>query len=348
MAKELYRGITVPAGVVPNAIDAEYPTHYSDYGKGGWHEVDTIEEMYALTDTHKKSGMAVYVLATKELYILGEDGTWTLFSGSGGSGGDLSDYYTKTQTDSLLNDKASKEDIENINAQLTTKVDTTTFEDYKTDNNLAIENVRNDLTTTATEINEAIGELDTRVEDVASKLVGVYRWCGNVANKDALASIENPSVGDVYNDLSTGANYGWTGSEWDNLGATFDFDGYTKSEADELLAEKLDTDVVFQDGVFTVDSGNDSGVIATITNGGGEITNQSIDTISSKGSRIIVNSEGAYYVSGDADSEVTAEDEIATVRSVTNAIAEAIAEHNESSNAHTELISQISFKWDSI
>ena len=45
----------------------------------------------------------------------------------------------------------------------------------------------------------------------------VYKWKGSV---DAVADLplKDNELGDVYNVRSSGANYGWTGTEWDNLG----------------------------------------------------------------------------------------------------------------------------------
>lgn len=44
----------------------------------------------------------------------------------------------------------------------------------------------------------------------------IYRYRGSVATVEDLPA--NAQEGDVYNITSTGANYAWTGTEWDNLG----------------------------------------------------------------------------------------------------------------------------------
>jgi hypothetical protein len=42
-----------------------------------------------------------------------------------------------------------------------------------------------------------------------------------------LADITEKQAGDVYNVKDTGANYVWTGSDWDELGATVDLSEIT-------------------------------------------------------------------------------------------------------------------------
>ena len=52
---------------------------------------------------------------------------------------------------------------------------------------------------------------------IDSAISTVYKWQGSVNTVADLPSSGN-AVGDVYNVVSSGANYGWTGSAWDNLG----------------------------------------------------------------------------------------------------------------------------------
>lgn len=66
---------------------------------------------------------------------------------------------------------------------------------------------------------------------VDEKVSTVYRYKGNVANKDSLPA-DNNAVGDVWNAEDTGKNYVWTGSEWDDIGGVVDLTPYlTKSDA---------------------------------------------------------------------------------------------------------------------
>lgn len=53
-------------------------------------------------------------------------------------------------------------------------------------------------------------------------------------NYDSLPGSGN-AVGDTYNDNATGANYAWTGTEWDKLSETIDFSAYaTKEELEKI------------------------------------------------------------------------------------------------------------------
>ena len=60
--------------------------------------------------------------------------------------------------------------------------------------------------------------------EVNTKVTGVYKLKGSVANYAALPS-SGQIIGDVWNLVDTGANYVWTGNVWDELGATVDISG---------------------------------------------------------------------------------------------------------------------------
>lgn len=59
---------------------------------------------------------------------------------------------------------------------------------------------------------------------VKKRVANAYIYKGSVDTYDALPSGADP--GDVYNVKSNGANYAWTGTEWDELGATVNLAGY--------------------------------------------------------------------------------------------------------------------------
>ena len=63
-------GTNVASGIVPFTTEDEFPTHYSEYGKGGWREVQTIAERDSITTARRKIGMAVYVCETDKVYVL--------------------------------------------------------------------------------------------------------------------------------------------------------------------------------------------------------------------------------------------------------------------------------------
>ena len=82
-------GTNVASGIVPFTTEDEFPTHYSEYGKGGWREVTTIAERDSITTARRKLGMAVYVQETDKIYILKHgisNEYWVPISSSGGSG----------------------------------------------------------------------------------------------------------------------------------------------------------------------------------------------------------------------------------------------------------------------
>lgn len=71
-----------------------------------------------------------------------------------------------------------------------------------------------------------------------SDLTNVYTYKGSVATYASLPT-ENLSAGDVYNVESTGMNYAWTGTEWDDLGGSFEISTITNDQIDQLFAEPI-------------------------------------------------------------------------------------------------------------
>lgn len=68
-----------------------------------------------------------------------------------------------------------------------------------------------------------------------SEISTAYRYKGSVASVSNLPSTGN-TVGDVYNVEATDMNYAWTGSAWDQLGATFTITSITNVEIDTIMA----------------------------------------------------------------------------------------------------------------
>lgn len=73
------QGTNLAAAIAPFTTDDTYATHDSQYGKGGWHEVLTLEERDAIPEDRKRNGMAVFVVEEKKVYTLESDGSWTEF-----------------------------------------------------------------------------------------------------------------------------------------------------------------------------------------------------------------------------------------------------------------------------
>lgn len=71
-----------------------------------------------------------------------------------------------------------------------------------------------------------------------SEISSLYRPKGSVATYNDLPT--TAQIGDVYDVQSTGMNYVWTGSKWDELGAIIDLSPYyTKTEVDSALGGKV-------------------------------------------------------------------------------------------------------------
>ena len=81
-----------------------------------------------------------------------------------------------------------------------------------------------------------IGTVATQ-EWVNKKITNAYIYKGSVDTYDALPSGADP--GFVYNVRSNGANYAWTGTEWDELGATVNLDAYALKTDLNVKQDKL-------------------------------------------------------------------------------------------------------------
>lgn len=66
-------------------------------------------------------------------------------------------------------------------------------------------------------------------------LVGLYRYKGAVQEPADLPS--DAEVGDTYDVLSSGMNYAWNGTSWDNLGAIFQITPISDEEIDAIFDE---------------------------------------------------------------------------------------------------------------
>lgn len=73
---------------------------------------------------------------------------------------------------------------------------------------------------------------------VNNKIAAVYRYKGSISAYANLPTSGN-NVGDVYNIIDTGANYAWTGSEWDKLSETIDLSGYVNVTEFNALASRV-------------------------------------------------------------------------------------------------------------
>ena len=78
-----------------------------------------------------------------------------------------------------------------------------------------------------------------RAQELVESIGTVMRYKGSVADYAALQAIQNPTLGDTYNVLDTGANYSWDGSAWDEIGSAVDLSAYrTSADQDVIDATK--------------------------------------------------------------------------------------------------------------
>lgn len=128
-----------------------------------------------------------------------------------------------TETVTALQDQVTGIDTEvdgltsNLES-LTTKVDGID-EIVKTKaDQTALTTLENTVSSNKTEIEgkltTAKTELEEKIKDAVSSM---FKWKGEVENEEALKAIEEKVVGDVYNVKEDGANYVWSGEEWDKL-----------------------------------------------------------------------------------------------------------------------------------
>ena len=82
-------------------------------------------------------------------------------------------------------------------------------------------------------INEQREEIDNLAARIESALAGVLHYKGSVATYADLPA--DAEIGDVYNVIDTGANYAWTGSEWDELGMTVDLSNYVAKTGTNIM-----------------------------------------------------------------------------------------------------------------
>jgi hypothetical protein len=163
---------------------------------------------------------------------------------------EIANYATKTEVQNIANNYTSKEEVENeidaVEASLTEQI--------------------GDL---RQEVEGSIDELDDEITALKQQASVAYHFKGSVANEAALANIQNPEVGDVYNAEDTGMNFGWTGTEWDNLGAFVDLEPYALDENIQPIPEETIRGILYG-GKFSVVNDVD-GVKDMLTNDQAEV-----------------------------------------------------------------------------
>jgi hypothetical protein len=98
---------------------------------------------------------------------------------------------------------------------------------------------------------------------IKDSLGSVYVFKGSVNTESELPN--NAQVGDVYDAKDTGVNYAWTGTEWDALGVTLDFDlsdyatkEYVNTTEQEIIENYMEADTALQTQVTGLSSALDT------------------------------------------------------------------------------------------
>lgn len=214
------QGTNIISMIVPTNHADTYATHDSFYGKGGWREVNTLDERNNIPEERRRIGMVCYVRETFKAYILKNsltNGGWVPFNI------DDEDYITRDELEEALTEAlenyTTRTDVQAIltEGKYTTQqwvkdyVDGIDLAEYqkKTDNSLQ---------TTNKTIVGAINELNSKPHiDTYSK-----------AEEDALLALKS--------DKATT----YTKTEVDTIIENLPIpdDVYSKAETDELLAGK--------------------------------------------------------------------------------------------------------------
>lgn len=206
------QGTNIISMIVPTNHADTYATHDSFYGKGGWREVNTLDERNAIPEERRRIGMVVYVRETFKAYLLKNslsNAGWVPFNI------DDEEYVTEDEMNAAIADALenynTKAEIQDILGDYVTKqwvidyIEDIDLADYqkKVDNNLQTENKSivgaiNELLAGKANVGDSYtkGEVDDIIEnlpiprDVYSK-EEVNTLLEAKANTSDVTSIEN-------------------------------------------------------------------------------------------------------------------------------------------------------------
>lgn len=68
---EIIKGTNVVGPITPYSTLDKYPTHYAEYGKGGYRTVNTLADLNSIPVDRCEAGMLVYVIAENKAYVCG-------------------------------------------------------------------------------------------------------------------------------------------------------------------------------------------------------------------------------------------------------------------------------------
>lgn len=103
---------------------------------------------------------------------------------------------------------------------------------------------------TSEELDEAINSTKEEIEkEIASKVESMLHYKGSVETETDLPPAEECQVGDVYNVRESGANYAWSGTEWDKLSE--DLSGFVTKDELKRVVEITDSKLATKVGINT-------------------------------------------------------------------------------------------------
>ena len=204
------------------------------------------------------------------------------------------------------------------------------------------------------DLQAVLDKLQQEIDDaIAGVIKGVFTYKGTVATVDDLPS--NAEVGDCYNVADTGANYAWSGTNWDKLSETIDLSNYlereefeetiqlyyTKAQLDSVLNTmklELDTDIAQK-----ADKSDLNNEIA-LREAGDEALDNRIDLIVNQINETIIqaienlNTALANEKTARENADTALGERIDTVESDINALDEKLTAHieDEEANAATK------------
>lgn len=143
---------------------------------------------------------------------------------------------------------------------------------------------------TAKEKADEASQFALECQAIKDSLGSVYVFKGSVNTASELPN--DAKVGDVYDAKDTGINYAWTGTEWDALGVTVDFDlsayatkEYVDTTEQEIIENYMEADTALQTQVTGLSSALDTAQDNIV------LINGKISDSASSTNKLISNSE---------------------------------------------------------
>ena len=169
---------------------------------------------------------------------------------------------------SLSSSNASKSETNAKTSETNAKTSENNSKSSETNASQSATSASNSAKTAKEKADEA-SQFALECQTIKDSLGSVYVFRGSVNTASELPN--NAKVGDVYDAKDTGVNYAWTGTEWDALGVTIDFDlseyatkEYVNTTEQEIIENYMEADTALQTQITslsTVDDGEQEKII---------------------------------------------------------------------------------------